>query len=378
MSRTFRNKTEKRRFLALTICAFGVIASPMWAADITWDGSDNNQWSQKNNWTPNNNPTTADTAIFATKGSIVNPLLNNNTASVLGVDFTGTGGWTITSSNQANNLLTVGTGGIDQSGSGLNTVAAGVALAASGTWTVSSGTLSITGNITGSSAFGLTKAGAGTLTVSGSNAYLGATTVSAGTFFIDGNQTAATGAVNVNAGTLGGDGGTIGGATTIANLATLAPGKNGAANVLTFASSLNFSGTDSKVVFDIAGTNRGVGGGYDAINTTGLLTYGGDMTLNITSVIADGTTFDLFALSGGQAGTFDSIAFSGGIYTSSWANQGGGIWKAADSGKFFTFNEATGDLTVVPEPASVALFVVGAFFVMMRIRRQKFSGLKTT
>jgi len=218
----------------------------------------------------------------------------------------------------------------------------------------------------------LTKTGLGTQVLSGNNTYTGGTTVSAGTFFVDGNQTAATGAVNIlAAATLGGDNGIIGGNTTIADNATLSPGKTGE-SLLTFSNNLTFAGTNSKVIIGIAGAGRGSAGGYDAVDVGGVLGYNGNMTFAMNAAIADGT-YDIYSSGSGTAlnfiGSFASLAFSGGHYTGAWSS-GSGIWTANSKGQDFTFTEATGDLVVaVPEPASISLLVLGAAALFWRRRK---------
>lgn len=88
---------------------------------------------------------------------------------------------------------------------------------------------------------GITLAGGSTKAIvfSGNNAYTGATIVNSSMLVINGNQSAATGAVNVNGGTLGGFG-TLGGALTVASGAILSPGDIGTSNA-------SLSGTLSSV-----------------------------------------------------------------------------------------------------------------------------------
>jgi autotransporter-associated beta strand protein len=245
--------------------------------------------------------------------------------------------------------LTVGAGGIDQSGSGVNTVTVNVISGSSSTWSVASGTLAVSGVISGLVGNSLTKDGAGTLTVSGNNTYLGTTTISAGTFFVDGNQTAATGAVAVNAGTLGGSG-SIGGAVTVNSGGTLAPGNS--PGILTVGSLMLNTGSMTRI--EVNGTAiRGTD--FDGINISNFssLTYGGNLTFSFGSTLAN-TTIDLFSFTGVPAGNFANVS-STGSYVGAWTF-GSGAWSFTDGQQTLSFGLASGDLNVVPEPTTWAFF----------------------
>jgi autotransporter-associated beta strand protein len=75
----------------------------------------------------------------------------------------------------------------------------------------------------GSNSISFVKNGDGAQVLGAANTYTGTTTVNAGTLLIHGVQTAATGAVQVNSGTLGGTG-TLGGNVTVSATGTIAPG----------------------------------------------------------------------------------------------------------------------------------------------------------
>jgi autotransporter-associated beta strand protein len=233
---------------------------------------------------------------------------------------------------------------------------------------IASGNATVSANLAGSSSVGLTKSGAGTLTLSGNNTYSGGTTVSVGTLLVNntiGSGTG-TGSVTVNGGTLGGNG-TIGGAVTISAGGTLSPGNS--PGLLTIDGPLTLNGS---VVMEIAGATRGTT--YDAVDigASQLLTYGGTLTLTMTAAIADGT-YDLFSFtSGSKAGSFTSIAFSGGYYTGTFT-QAGDLWTSTlTQGQIFTFDQTSGDLiSAIPEPSTWILLALSLTTIVILRRRRR-------
>lgn len=198
---------------------------------------------------------------------------------------------------------------------------------------------------------GLTKSGAGRLTLSGSNAYAGATTVAAGSLFVDGGQ--GNGAVQVDAGgTLGGSG-VIGGVATIDGV--LSPGNS--PGVLTVGG-LVLAGSSTSI-FEIDGLVRGTQ--YDGLDVTGGSgpTYSGVLSLVFGNASAFGNTdvFNLFDFTGASAGDFGSVT-STGFYSGTWSGASG-LWTLQSGGQTLTFSQSTGDISVVPEPAALAMVGIG-------------------
>ncbi|MBN8708602.1 MAG: autotransporter-associated beta strand repeat-containing protein [Verrucomicrobia bacterium] len=285
--------------------------------------------------------------------------------------------------------------GLNNGGAGTND--RGVVLTNTGTIDVtSSNTLTVSGVVSDTYAAtsttaqrgSLTKSGSGTLVLGNTNTYTGDTAVSAGTLVISGSlantraidvalgatlkvdgSTNASASVSV-AGTLGGTG-VVGGATTITGV--LSPGNS--EGLISFSNALTLSGNSALTSLEIAGTSRGVLGGYDAVNigASQLLTYDGVLRLTMTAAIAS-ATYNLFDFTAGyDLGGFDSLAFAGGFYSGAWAetSAGSGVWKSLSGGQDFTFTEATGDLVVaaVPEPGAWALVGLGLAFLMVFRRR---------
>jgi len=248
------------------------------------------------------------------------------------------------------------------------------------TITVSGNTLTLSGTVseTGGAA-SIAKNGAGTLELKGPGTFTGTTSVSAGTLLLNNTAGSATGTggVFLTSGTLGGTG-SAAGAVSVGNgvgsadsiLAAGATAASGVVGKFTASSSLTLA-SDSKVVMDIlsAGTR---GTNYDAIDVGTNLTFGGNLTLNITTGIGAGT-YDLFAVTGTATQGLVSMAFSGGQYVSTWAETSptSGIWTSTSGLTSFTFDEATGDLVVaVPEPSPVILLGAGIVLVLHKIRRR--------
>lgn len=202
----------------------------------------------------------------------------------------------------------------------------------------------------------LVKTGSGSLTLSGANNYTGSTTVSAGTLVINGSVS--TGVVTVQSGATLMGSGTIGGATTIEAGATFSPGNS--PGLMTIADALTLEGT---TVMELGGLTSGTE--YDSVSVTGLLTYGG--ALNIISYnaynLAQVATYNLFSLAGGSTGTFDSVSVGGLSLV-----ENAGLWSAENGGLTYTFSQASGQLTVIPEPAAALLGGMGMLILLRRRR----------
>jgi autotransporter-associated beta strand protein len=217
-------------------------------------------------------------------------------------------------------------------------------------------------NTVGGGTVGITKTDAGTWTLSGNNTYTGGTTVSAGTLLVNNTVGSGTGTstVTVNTGgTLGGNG-SISGDVTVNAGGTFAPGTSAG---LLEVGSLSLAG-DSE--FEIDGLTRGVVGGYDAADVTGALTYGGTLSLVFSNTFANGSNFNLFDFSS-QSGNWSGVDLTG-SYTGSLSFSGG-LWTGNVGGQDFEFSNATGVLSVIPEPSTWALLGVSLMAILFSRRR---------
>ena len=278
---------------------------------------------------------------------------------------------------------------IDPSGSGTSTLALGasqsiLSLTGASTSKVSLGANTLTvGTTGGSTTFAgvisgtlgnLVKDGASTQVFSGNNTYTGTTTVSTGTLLISGDQSAATGNVSVsNTATLGGSGKT-GGAVTVQNGGFLAPGNNTTGILKVASLALNSTSTTQ---FEINGTGA-PGTNYDQIvvNAGGALALNGAFTIAFGSSLANSSSINLFSFTAGHSGDFTSLV-STGSYAGTWTPSGAvgsEIFTFNTGPQLLTFSEATGNLTVVPEPATWALLAFSLTTVMVMRRRRNNHG----
>jgi autotransporter-associated beta strand protein len=225
--------------------------------------------------------------------------------------------------------------------------------AAGGTFTISDA-IANSGGISGG-ARGLRKLGTGSLVLSGSNTYTGATTVEQGSLLVNGQLS--TSAVTVRSGGLFGGSGTLGNVDVLAG-GTFSPGNSPG---LISLSQLALAGT---TLMEIDGLTRGTQ--YDAVDVSGLITYGGSMVIDfgssITSAFADNTTFNLFAF-GSYSGQFSGIttandgSWYGGL---TFVNSGdNNKWTAEIGSQTLEFTHSTGALAIVPEPGALALAGIG-------------------
>jgi fibronectin-binding autotransporter adhesin len=274
-------------------------------------------------------------------------------------------------------VLQLGNGGTTGSLSASSTITNNANLTINRSNTVTQGTDFSSAAITGTGSF--TQSGSGTTILNAANTYSGSTTVNAGNLSVNGTL-ANTSNVNVLGGTLGGSG-TIGGATTVGGNGTLSAG--GSPGVLTFSNDLTLTqevGVDggSLAYFEIGGLTRG--SEYDGVDVGGTLTYGGTLDIvsfngydltDVATFTNPVTVFDLFGMPGTPndptfAGNFDHVSVGGYALN----NVGGGIWTGSndDDSVTYTFDQVTGDLSIVPEPVAAFLGGIG-FLTLLRRRR---------
>lgn len=208
----------------------------------------------------------------------------------------------------------------------------------------------------------LAKSGVGTQVLSGASTYSGGTTISAGTLLVD-NTTGSglgTGAVLVDsAGTLGGTGAvtlSAGNSVTVQGTVDVGNGASAATfDVTTSGGGALAFANDAALALDIWTNSVS---GADKLATTGEVTIGTGVALTVSNAggvaFAFGNSFDLF-----DWGT----APTGGTFDLSLPSLTGGLsW---DTAALYT----TGEISVVPEPRTIALLTfvgMGALFLRRR------------
>ena len=230
-----------------------------------------------------------------------------------------------------------------------------------------------------SGASSLVKAGSGKWILTHNNTYTGTTSVNAGTLMLTGTGSiAGSTVVNVASGaTLDisgvtgshsfGVGQTVMGSGTIVGNTTvngnLQPGSS--PGVLSFSANLALS--NSTVTTMEVGSDATRGTTYDGINVGNMLTYDGALVLTLSGTYstASWNLFDFVS----QTGEFDSVSLTG-SYTGSLSRVND-LWTGVVGGQNWAFDEATGDLSVVPEPGTSVLLGLGGLAVLYMARRRR-------
>jgi autotransporter-associated beta strand protein len=288
------------------------------------------------------------------------------------VKVSGTGSQTLTAANTYTGATTINSGATLQLGNGTSgndgTIASSSGITDNGSLIYNrSGALSSGVAITGAGS--VIKTGTGTQTLSSTgDSYSGGTTISQGTLIVTGSLSGA-GAVNLNAGVLGG-GGSITGALTVATNATVYPGTglNSAGTKLTLANSVVF-GASSSLTINLNPT----AGTSDTLAVGGALTLDPGNTdiltlnlLNVPATVGPGTyIIATYNSSSPLTGTFGSVVQNGGnlgAYSVNYNVPGGA-----------NIDEIT--VTVVPEPGTWASLIAGfGILIAFQNRRRRRNG----
>jgi len=195
--------------------------------------------------------------------------------------------------------------------------------------------------------------GGGVLTLNAANTYLGATNIIAGTLALSGTDAIATSsAINLIGGNLdvsalnansiftfdpnqilAGSGTIVSNATgNLALNGTLAPGMAGP--LIVSGGNVALNGFANFTLNDQSH--------YSQLSSTGALTYGGNLTLNLGNALFNGI-YNLFSF-GSQSGDFLGVNLTG-LFAGALADSAG-VWNTTESTEDFSFSDATGQLTV--------------------------------
>jgi fibronectin-binding autotransporter adhesin len=318
----------------------------------------------------------ASTARLELAGGIT---LGNSAVTLRGRNNTSVAILNVSGSNTLNAPISVTVGGstyIFQSDSG--TLNLGGAISATGgarlLQVTGSGDGILGGAISnGGGTIAIAKSGTGTWTLSGANTYTGTTAVLGGTLLVNGDNSAATGAVSVAGGSLGGNG-RLGGAITVGTGGTIIPGTG--IGTLTGTQSLSF--TDGSTLGSEL-NSASVLGDLLAVGTD--LNLAGTVTLTLTDLsastpITPGTILSLVNYGGSWNGgllTYSGSALADEDLLTFGVNQFRIDYNSTTPGVNVTSPVGVSyvNLVAVPEPTvSVALLsTLGLAALVLRRRR---------
>ena len=104
----------------------------------------------------------------------------------------------------------------------------------------------------------------------------------------------------------------------------------------------------------------------NSIFGTGSILLGGNLAIDLTG--ADNTLGDTWQLVAPTSASF--IPTYGGTFAVNGFTQNATLWDASANGTTYEFSQATGLLTVVPEPATMSLIGMGLGFGALLLRRK--------
>jgi hypothetical protein len=129
---------------------------------------------------------------------------------------------------------------------------------------------------------------------------------------------------------------------------------------LTLGAAVNVSGAGRLTLGSGTQTVVSIGAAnYGRFAGSGLLAYtGSNLVFDFSQSAAGGSSWDLVddtIASGGFAG----VSFAGSVYQGALTQTSPGVWQATVGGAAWTYTEATGVLSNVPEPGCAALLLAG-------------------
>lgn len=342
--------------IAVVAAVAGVIGqSRTEAATYTWNANRSGNWTTGSSWIGGSSPNNAggDSLIFgSTTGSNSRSASNDFTSgySVASLTLAGTTSYTLGGNsitllgNITNNTNRQQTINLD--------IATGAPVTVSGT---SSQRVSFGGTITNTN--GLTFS-SGKYALTNAIAGGGAVTTGSSAF------------VTLQASAPGGIG-------SLSNSGTLALGSNDGAGIMTLDVTNNVTfNSPSNLLMSVGSSGNAITPGttFDQVVSTHT-TFGGTLTMNFSGMQYDpealvtfNTAWKLFD-SAGYSGNFSSMVVTGA--TGDYANMNGiwtlenNVWVSplinnSDGTQYFAFDQASGNLVVVPEPSTIVFATLGA------------------